>query len=91
MHTEELLDRLGYDPNGALYNAVGTVQTSQFSTGGFEKKTREWEGNADYQQLANAIAESVPLATRQNQRIRNDRSAERDQLPGRGAFRAGER
>jgi hypothetical protein len=64
VHTEELLDRLGYDPNGALYNAVGTAQTSQFSTGGFEKKTREWEGNADYQQFANAIAESVPLATR---------------------------
>ena len=64
VHTEELLDRLGYDPNGALYNAVGTAQTSQFSTGGFEKKTREWEGNADYQQLANAIAESVPLGTR---------------------------
>jgi hypothetical protein len=64
VHTEELLDRLGYDPNGALYNAVGTVQTSQFSTGGFEKKTREWEGNADYQQFANAIAESVPVAAR---------------------------
>lgn len=64
VQTEELLDRLGYDPNGALYNALGTAQTSQFSTGGFEKKTREWEGNADYQQFANAIAESVPLATR---------------------------
>ena len=64
VHTEELLDRLGYDPNGALYNAVGTVQPSQFSTGGFEKKTREWEGNQDYQELANAIAESVPLTTR---------------------------
>ncbi len=64
VHTEELLERLGYDPNGALYNAVGTVESSQFSTGGFEKKTREWEGNTDYQQLANAIAEAVPLATR---------------------------
>lgn len=64
VHTEELLDRIGYDPNGALYNAAGTIQASQASTGGFEKKTREWEGNADYQQFANAIAESVPLATR---------------------------
>lgn len=64
VHTEELLDRLGYDPNGALYNAVGTVEPSQFSTGGFEKKTREWEGNADYQQFANALAGSLPLGTR---------------------------
>jgi hypothetical protein len=64
VQTEELLARLGYDRNGALYNAVGTVQPSQFSTGGFEKKTREWEGNGDYQQLANAISETLPLATR---------------------------
>ena len=64
VQTEELLERLGYDRNGALYNAVGTVQPSQFSTGGFEKKTREWEGNGDYQQLANAISETLPLATR---------------------------
>src|SRR5207244_2160958 len=61
---EELLDRLGYDPNGALYNAVGTVQPSGFSTGGFEKKTRRWEGVTDYQQLANAISGSLPLTTR---------------------------
>jgi CotH kinase protein/Concanavalin A-like lectin/glucanases superfamily/Lamin Tail Domain/Immunoglobulin I-set domain len=65
VHGEELLSRLGYDPNGALYNAAGTIQTSQFSTGGFEKKTRKWEGNADYTAMANAIAESNPLATRE--------------------------
>jgi hypothetical protein len=64
VHSEELLDRLGYDPNGALYNAVGTVEPSQFSTGGFEKKTRKWEGNSDYQQLANAISPSLSVATR---------------------------
>ena len=64
VHTEELLERLGYDPNGALYNAAGTVQTSQFSTGGFEKKSRRWEGNADYQQLANAVVETLSVATR---------------------------
>ena len=40
------------------------IQPNQFSTGGFEKKTREWEGNADYLQLANAISESLPIATR---------------------------
>jgi hypothetical protein len=64
VQTEELLDRLGYDRNGALYNAVGTVQPNQFSTGGFEKKTREWEGNGDYLQLASAIAETLPVGTR---------------------------
>jgi hypothetical protein len=64
IHGEELLARLGFDPNGALYNAAGTVQTSQFSTGGFEKKTRKWEGTADYQQLATAISESQSVATR---------------------------
>ncbi len=64
VHTEEMLERLGYDPNGALYNAAGTVQPSQFSTGGFEKKSREWEGNADYLQLANAVAESLSVAAR---------------------------
>ncbi len=65
VQTEELLARLGYDPNGALYNAVGTVQPSQFSTGGFEKKTRRWEGNGDYLQLANAISESLTIGARQ--------------------------
>ncbi len=64
VHGEELLTRLGYDPNGALYNAAGTIQPSGFSTGGFDKKTRRWEGNADYVELANAIAESLPLEQR---------------------------
>src|SRR4029450_4601143 len=44
VQTEELLDRLGFDRNGALYNAAGTIQPSQFSTGGFEKKTRRVGG-----------------------------------------------
>src|SRR5205085_7822102 len=64
IHGEELLDRLGFDPNGALYNAAGTVQASQFSTGGFEKKTRKWQDSADYTQLANAIVETLPVGTR---------------------------
>jgi hypothetical protein len=64
VHSEELLERLGYDPNGALYNAVGTVEPSRSSTGGFEKKTREWESDADYQRLANAIAEGQSLSQR---------------------------
>jgi len=64
VHGEEFLERVGYDPNGALYNAAGTIQPSGFSTGGFEKKTRRWEGNTDYVQLANAIAESLTVAQR---------------------------
>ncbi|HEX5219577.1 MAG TPA: lamin tail domain-containing protein [Verrucomicrobiae bacterium] len=64
VHGEELLERLGYDPNGALYNAAGTIQPGGSSTGGFEKKTRRWEGNTDYVQLANAISESLTVAQR---------------------------
>jgi len=62
VHTEEMLDRLGYDSNGALYNAAGTVIPSGFSTGGFEKKTRRWDGTGpnspDYVALVGAIADS---------------------------------
>ncbi len=64
VHGEELLSRLGYDPNGALYNAAGTIQPGGFSTGGFEKKTRKWEGNTDYLTLANSIAESLTTGQR---------------------------
>ncbi len=65
VHGEELLDRVGYDSNGALYNAAGTIQPSGFSTGGFEKKTRKWEGNTDYVVLANAISETLPVGRRE--------------------------
>jgi hypothetical protein len=64
VHGEELLERLGYDPNGALYNAAGTVTPDRTSTGGFEKKTRTWDADADYAQLAAAIAESLSVGTR---------------------------
>lgn len=57
VHGEELLDRLGYDRGGALYNAIGTIQPSMFSLGGWEKKTRRWDGNGDYTEMANSIAE----------------------------------
>ena len=61
----EMLDRLGYDSAGALYNAAGQVTPGMASTGGFEKKTREWEtGNPDYLVLANAVAESVAAGQR---------------------------
>ncbi|MDB6033646.1 MAG: Spore coat protein CotH [Verrucomicrobiales bacterium] len=64
VHGAEMLNRLGYDPNGALYNAAGTCTPDQSSTGGFEKKTREWEPNTDYAQLAAAINESQPAGAR---------------------------
>ncbi len=57
-HSEELLERLGYDPNGALYKAVGTVEHYINSTGGFEKRTRRWDNNDDYTALADSIAMS---------------------------------
>jgi len=65
LHGEELLERFGWDPNGALYNAAGQVTPGKASTGGFDKKTRRWDTtDADYLDLANKIAESVPTETR---------------------------
>jgi hypothetical protein len=61
---EEMLARVGYDPNGALYNAVGIAAASQYSTGGFEKKTRRWENADDYTAVANAIVETLPAGLR---------------------------
>lgn len=53
---EELLERTGLDPDGALYKAVGTVTPDGNSTGGFEKKTRRHEGDDDYTEFAKAIS-----------------------------------
>jgi hypothetical protein len=69
VHGEELLERLGYDPNGALYNAAGMVVPGRNSTGGFEMKTRVWDkidayAGADYYAFTAAIAESNPTGTR---------------------------
>jgi hypothetical protein len=64
VHGEELLDRLGYDPNGALYNAAGQVTPGRASTGGFEKKTRRWDNDSDYTTMSTAIGEGNPLAVR---------------------------
>ena len=49
--SESLLDVMGYDPNGAMYKFVYQVEP----IGSPEKRTRKWEGNADYTALANAI------------------------------------
>jgi hypothetical protein len=53
---EELLERTGLDPDGALYKAVGTVTPEIMSTGGFEKKTRKREDERDYLDLTRALA-----------------------------------
>jgi hypothetical protein len=52
---EELLERTGLDPDGALYKAVGTVTPDGNSTGGFEKKTRRQEDTRDYTEFARAL------------------------------------
>ena len=61
---EEQLERLGYDPNGALYKAVGQFRPTFESTGVFEKKTRRFEDRSDYVEVATGINEARPLATR---------------------------
>jgi hypothetical protein len=67
----EMLDRLGYNSQGALYNAAGVVVPGMFSTGGFEKKTREWENNNDYAAIANALAETLSVAQRRTNVFEN--------------------
>jgi hypothetical protein len=62
--SEELLDYLGYNRSGALYKAAGTVVPSRQSTGRFEKKTRRWDNDSDYADLAAAISESLSLTQR---------------------------
>ena len=62
----EQLQRLDYDPEGALYKCVGQVDPQFSSTGGFQKllpKTNLFD-RADYLQLANGINETKPVATR---------------------------
>jgi hypothetical protein len=61
---QDLLERLGLDPNGALYNAAGRATLPIQSTGVFEKKTRRWDSQADYNTFATGIAETNSLATR---------------------------
>jgi hypothetical protein len=64
----EQLQRLGFDPNGALYKAVGTFETNGWTTGSptgvYEKKTRKWDTDADYVSLAAGIAEFASTGLR---------------------------
>ena len=56
---EELLERLGYDPRGALYKAQGRVTNPVQSTGQPEKLTRRTEPNTDYNALADGISDII--------------------------------
>jgi hypothetical protein len=48
---EELLEREGFDPDGALYKMYNT-----FNAGGYiEKKTRRWEGRSDLDDFCRSI------------------------------------
>jgi len=56
----EMLERIGYNPTGAYYANVGTAQPGGYSTGGFEKKTRDpLTDYTDYNTLINALAPSL--------------------------------
>jgi hypothetical protein len=60
-HGDDLwLDRIGRDPDGALYKMYNELS----SASGNEKKTREWENTSDLTALVNNLNESLPLATR---------------------------
>ena len=58
---------MGYDPAGALYKAVGTFETSFFSTGVFQKLEPDNDtSRTDYLALAGGINESSTLTVRRN-------------------------
>lgn len=63
---EEQLERLGYDPEGALYKCAGQVNPQFSSTGGFQKLLPRTNlvDRSDYLQLANGINESQSLTVR---------------------------
>ena len=64
---QEQVARLGYDPAGALYKAVGTFETSFFSTGVFQKlEPKNDTSRTDYLALASGINESSTLTVRRN-------------------------
>lgn len=54
------LERLGRDPEGALYKMYNNLG----SASGNEKKTRKWEDFSDLQALVNNLDESLPLSQR---------------------------
>lgn len=64
---QEQMERMGYDPKGALYKAVGTLTPDFFSTGVFQKLEPDNDPSpADYLQLANGINKASSLTVRRN-------------------------
>jgi spore coat protein CotH len=62
---EEQVERMGYDPAGALYKAAGQCIPAESSTGVFEKKAPQpLSDHTDYQTLVRAINETNTLAGR---------------------------
>ncbi|HZL43227.1 MAG TPA: CotH kinase family protein, partial [Verrucomicrobiae bacterium] len=57
---ETFLERIGRDPNGALYKMYNNLSTAS----GNEKKTREWEGTADLTAFITNLDGSLPLSRR---------------------------
>ena len=64
---QEQVERMGYDPRGALYKAVGNLTPNFASTGVFQKLEPDNDpSRTDYLQLANGINEAATLTTRRN-------------------------
>ncbi|MHC4558030.1 MAG: lamin tail domain-containing protein [Planctomycetota bacterium] len=59
---EELLEREGFDPDGALYKMYNTF----YAGGGAEKKTREWEGRSDLDYFCNSINNTSGITRHNN-------------------------
>ncbi len=64
---DRFLERLGLDPDGALYKVYNSLDGSTITTtngGGVEKKTRRAEGTADFQAVVDGLVETKTLALR---------------------------
>ncbi|MBP7950280.1 MAG: lamin tail domain-containing protein [Verrucomicrobiales bacterium] len=66
---DRFIDRLGLDPNGALYKVYNTLNSANITTtnsGGVEKKTRRDDptGTADFAAMITSLAETNSLAQR---------------------------
>ncbi len=58
---DRYLERIGLDPEGALYKMYNTLDSA---TANVEKKTRTWENNNDLQALINGLNTATAIATR---------------------------
>ncbi len=66
---DRFLDRLGLDPEGALYKVYNSLDGSTITTtngGGVEKKTRKTEGTADFQAMIDGLVETKTILQRRN-------------------------